>query len=158
MWRRRLVLDQIAERDGIEVDPTQVEEEIERTAMQYREQADQVRRSLRATEGRRRVSTSLRRHMAIQRLVEAAGGYPVDELGVLNEEPAAETGETADAAEAAEETAPGSEEVVDAIDAEAESEADSKDDALLESEEAEGATPDEAPDAKPEPGDVAGTR
>jgi hypothetical protein len=45
-----------------------------------------VRRSLRGEEGRRRVTTSLRRHLAIQKLVERAGGYPPDELGVLSEE------------------------------------------------------------------------
>jgi|GEM_PF-154484 len=153
--KARLILDQLAERDGIEVNPSQVEEEIERTAMQYREQADQVRRSLRATDGRRRVTTSLRRHMAIQRLVEAAGGYPEDELGVMNDQTAGESDETAKPAEM---TAPDSENVVDAIAAEAESDADAKDEALVESEAAESTTPGDASAAKPEPGDVAGTR
>ena len=87
--KARLLLDQLAQQESIEADPAQVEEEIERTAMGYGEQADQVRRSLRGEEGQRRVTTSLRRHLAIQRLVERAGGYPPDEMGVLAEEGAA---------------------------------------------------------------------
>jgi hypothetical protein len=93
--KARLVLDELAEREGISVDPAQIAEEIERTAQQYGEQADQVRRSLSSDEGRRRVSTSLRRHLAIQRLVGIGGGYPQDELGVLSgdgESAAAEAG------------------------------------------------------------------
>ncbi|HET7767356.1 MAG TPA: trigger factor [Chloroflexota bacterium] len=84
--KARLLLDELAQQEALEVDQAQVDEEIERTAMGYGEQADQVRRSLRGEEGRRRVTTSLRRHLAIQKLVERAGGYPPDELGVLSEE------------------------------------------------------------------------
>jgi trigger factor len=89
--KARLLLDQLAQQESIEVDPAQVEEEIERTAMGYADQADQVRRSLRGEEGSRRVTTSLRRHLAIQKLVERAGGYPEDEMGVLTEEAGAST-------------------------------------------------------------------
>jgi trigger factor len=96
--KARLVLDQLAERDGIEVDSAQVEQEIESTAMAYGEQADQVRRSLRTEDGQRRVATSLRRHLAIQRLVEAAGGYPADEMGVLSAEDVSRDAEGATAA------------------------------------------------------------
>ena len=88
--KARLLLDQLAQQQALEVDQAHVDEEIERTAIGYGEQADQVRRSLRDEEGRRRVTTSLRRHLAIQQLVERAGGYPPDELGVLAEEGGAE--------------------------------------------------------------------
>ncbi|MGI8423142.1 MAG: trigger factor [Chloroflexota bacterium] len=84
--KARLLLDQLAERESLVVDPAQVEEEIERTAMGYAEQADQVRRSLRGEEGHRRVTTSLRRHLAIQQLVGHGGGYPADDMGVLNDQ------------------------------------------------------------------------
>jgi trigger factor len=93
--KARLLLDQLAQQESLEVDRAQVDEEIERTAMGYGDQADQVRRSLRGEEGRRRVTTSLRRHEAIQKLVERAGGYPPDELGVLSEETAPSTAEVA---------------------------------------------------------------
>ena len=86
--KARLLLDELAQRESIEVAPELIDEEIERTAVAYGERADQVRRSLRADEGRRRVTTSLRRHQAIQKLVEYAGGYPADEMGVLSAEDA----------------------------------------------------------------------
>ena len=86
--KARLLLDELAERDSIEVDQALIEEEIERTAAAYADQADRVRRSLRADEGQRRVRTSLRRHQAIQKLVEYSGGYPADEMGVLSAEDA----------------------------------------------------------------------
>jgi trigger factor len=95
--KARLLLDHLAEQEKIEVDPASVEEEIERTAASYAEQADQVRRSLRAEEGMRRITTSLRRHQAIQKLVEYSGGYPADEFGVLVEDagPASEADSSA---------------------------------------------------------------
>ncbi|HEU5314891.1 MAG TPA: hypothetical protein VFX49_02190, partial [Chloroflexota bacterium] len=103
--KARLLLDQLAEQEKIEVDPQSVAEEIERTAASYGAQADQVRRSLRADEGMRRVTTSLRRHQAIQSLVERAGGYPPDELGVLSDESAAGSDAAASTADAEREPA-----------------------------------------------------
>jgi trigger factor len=74
--RARLLLDQLAETEQLAATPHEVEQEIERTAEAYGEQAARVRRSLMTDEGRRRISANLRRQKAIARLVEVAGGYP----------------------------------------------------------------------------------
>lgn len=72
----RLVLDELAEKEELVASSEQVEEEIERTARSYGDQADQVRRSLMTEEARRRIATSLRRRKALEELVGHAGGYP----------------------------------------------------------------------------------
>lgn len=87
--KARIVLDAIGEREGIAVEREQVEEEIARTAVAYGEQAAGVRRSLMTQEGMLRVATSMRRHRALEKLVEYAGGYPQDEMGVLAPPPEA---------------------------------------------------------------------
>jgi trigger factor len=74
--RARVLLDAIVEREGLDVTPDEVEDEIESTAQSYGQQADQVRRALMTQESRRRIAGTLRRHKAIERLVAAAGGYP----------------------------------------------------------------------------------
>ncbi|MGH2354076.1 MAG: hypothetical protein ACRDJN_20920, partial [Chloroflexota bacterium] len=73
--KAQVLLDAIAEREALTVAPDEVEEEIERTAQSYGAQADQVRRSLVTPEARRRLSGSLRRRKAIEKLVGYAGGY-----------------------------------------------------------------------------------
>jgi trigger factor len=117
--RARVMLDAVAEREGLSVSPDEVEDEIERTAQSYGQQADEVRRALMTQDSRRRIASSLRRHKAIERLVEIAGGYPaaptaptaptaaVDAAG----EPGADSGEgpspqPASASEPASEPAP----------------------------------------------------
>ncbi len=74
--KARLVLDRVAEQEGITVSADEIREEIERTAQQYGEQAPEVRRILSSDDSRRRIEASLRRHKAIERLVAYAGGYP----------------------------------------------------------------------------------
>ncbi len=81
--RARVLLDALAEREGLEVSPDEIEEEIERTAQGYGAQADEVRRALMTQESRRRIATSLRRHKAIEKLVEYAGGYPAAPEGSM---------------------------------------------------------------------------
>ena len=90
--KARVMLDAVAEREGLSVSPDEVEDEIERTAQSYGQQADEVRRALMTQDSRRRIASSLRRHKAIERLVEIAGGYPA----------APALPEAAEAAEAAE--------------------------------------------------------
>ncbi|HEX2326571.1 MAG TPA: trigger factor [Chloroflexota bacterium] len=91
--KARVMLDAVAEREGLSVSPDEVEDEIERTAQSYGQQADEVRRALMTQDSRRRIASSLRRHKAIERLVEIAGGYPT--VPAL-----AEPAEAAEAAEA----------------------------------------------------------
>jgi trigger factor len=74
--RARVLLDAIVEREGLDVTPDEIEDEIESTAQSYGQQADQVRRALMTQESRRRIGGTLRRHKAIERLVAGAGGYP----------------------------------------------------------------------------------
>ncbi|HEX2185330.1 MAG TPA: trigger factor, partial [Chloroflexota bacterium] len=64
--KARVLLDAIAEKEGIAVTPQEVATEIERTAQSYGPQADQVRRSLQTKENRARVETSLRRQKALE--------------------------------------------------------------------------------------------
>jgi len=74
--KARLVLDRLAEEEGLTVEPAEVDAEIERLAQQYGEQAGELRRLLSSEDSRRRIATSLRRRKAIERLVHYAGGYP----------------------------------------------------------------------------------
>lgn len=74
--RARVLLDALVEREGLDVAPDEIEDEVERTAQGYGPQADEVRRALMTQESRRRIATSLRRHKAIETLVAYAGGYP----------------------------------------------------------------------------------
>jgi len=105
--KARLVLDEVAEKEGFTTPPEEVQAEIETTALGYGDQAEEVRRTLSTEENRRRIATSLRRQKAIQRLVEYAGGYPQDTTGIdghegqNGEEAIAHTGTTEAAAPAA---------------------------------------------------------
>ncbi|MBI3969831.1 MAG: trigger factor [Chloroflexi bacterium] len=94
--KARLVLDEVAEREGLTVSPEEIEQEIERTVQNYGDEAEQVRRALSTEDSRRRIENSLRRHKAMERLVQNAGGHPAaeteTEAGTL--ETAAETAET----------------------------------------------------------------
>lgn len=78
--RARLLLDQLAETEELTATPHEVEQEIERTAEAYGDQAARVRRSLMTDESRRRIAATLRRQKAIGRLVDLAGGYPQAQL------------------------------------------------------------------------------
>jgi trigger factor len=80
--KARLILDELAEREGLTATPEEVQEEIETTALGYGDQAQEVRRTLSTDENRRRITTSLRRRKAIERLVALAGGYPQDTTGI----------------------------------------------------------------------------
>ena len=52
--KARVMLDAVAEREGLSVSPDEVEDEIERTAQSYGQQADEVRRALMTQDFRRR--------------------------------------------------------------------------------------------------------
>ena len=106
--KARLVLDEVAEKEGFTTPPEEVQAEIETTALGYGDQAEQVRRTLSTEENRRRIATSLRRQKAIQRLVEGTpAATPQDTAGIdghegrNGEEAIAHTGTTEAAAPAA---------------------------------------------------------
>lgn len=84
--KARVLLDEVADKEEIIVEPQEVAEEIEAAALSYGEQAAQVRQALSTEESLRRVATSLRRQKTIQQMVEYAGGYPADEMGVFDDE------------------------------------------------------------------------
>jgi trigger factor len=88
--KARVLLDAIADREALEVTSDEIEDEIERTAQGYGQQADQVRRALMTQDSRRRIATSLRRHKAIEQLVDGAGGYPQAPPGLIVDEAAPE--------------------------------------------------------------------
>jgi trigger factor len=123
--KARVMLDAVAEREGLSVSPDEVEDEIERTAQGYGQQADEVRRALMTQDSRRRIASSLRRHKAIERLVQIAGGYPT--VPALAEP--AEAAEPAEpgpqAPEAPPPVASAAVDAVDAVDAAGEPRADS---------------------------------
>jgi trigger factor len=103
--KARVLLDELAEREEVTVLPEEIQQEIEATILSYGEQAAQVRRALATDQARQRVQNSLRRHKAIQKLVEYAGGYPVDEMGLFTPQAQiAEEAEDVAAGEAAEPT------------------------------------------------------
>jgi trigger factor len=89
--KARLILDEVAEKEGFTASPEEVQAEIESTALGYGEQAQEVRRVLSTDESRRRIATSQRRQKAIERLVGNAGGYPQDTTGIDSGEPVGET-------------------------------------------------------------------
>ena len=117
--KARVLLDAIADKEEVSVDPAEIQQEVEMTALSYGEQAAQVRRTLSTDEARRRIQTSLRRHKAIQKLVDTAGGYPADEMGVLT----AQGGEAGDGSTTEDQETPSDQQqsnagnIVDAADA-----------------------------------------
>jgi trigger factor len=71
--RRSLVLSQLAEDEGIEIDPKEVDEEIERIAAGSGQQAAQMRQVFSSPNGRGIVERNLRTRKTLDRLAEIAG-------------------------------------------------------------------------------------
>ena len=70
------MLDAIVEREGLVVDTSEVDREVAETAASYPTDAARVRKELNSADSRRRISTSILRHKAIEKLVGYVGGYP----------------------------------------------------------------------------------
>ncbi len=70
------MLDAIVEREGLVVDTTEVDREVAETVARYPTDAARVRKELNGADSRRRMSTSILRHKAIEKLVGYVGGYP----------------------------------------------------------------------------------
>jgi len=74
--KARTLLDAIVEREGLVVDTSEVDREVAETAASYPTDAARVRKELNSADSRRRISTSILRHKAIEKLVGYVGGYP----------------------------------------------------------------------------------
>jgi trigger factor len=121
--RSYLVLREIARREGIEVRPEEVQEQIDQTAAQFGRASSIIRERLSTREQRERIESRIFYRKTVQRLAEiaqqeasegasAAAGAAASETTASTEEPAAEStpAETAVAPEATESLAPTTEE------------------------------------------------
>lgn len=72
--KRSLVLGKVAELEGIEVEPAEIDDEIERMTQPFGDRADVVRRKLSSDESRHDIALRLYGRKALRRLVEIAKG------------------------------------------------------------------------------------
>ncbi len=74
--KARTLLDAIVEREGLVVDASEVNREVAETAASYPMDDARARKQLDSADSRRRITTSILRHKAIEKLVGYVGGYP----------------------------------------------------------------------------------
>ena len=82
--KARVFLDAYADKEELSVSPEQIDREIDVAALSYGPQAAQAKRELSTPDSKRSIGRTLRRHLALEKLVGTVGSYPVDEMGVLN--------------------------------------------------------------------------
>jgi trigger factor len=78
--KRRLVLDQVAELEGLEAAPDELEAEIERFSEMAGEEAEQMRAMLESPEGRQSVASDLVMTLAQERVVQIGKGEIEDQV------------------------------------------------------------------------------
>ncbi|MFQ5880764.1 MAG: trigger factor, partial [Dehalococcoidia bacterium] len=85
--RRSLVLSKVAEAEGISVEASEVDQEIERMAAAAGPQAEQVRRLFDTPNGRGAIERSLLTRKTLDRLVAIASGQAQEKVGVAAHAP-----------------------------------------------------------------------
>ena len=79
--KRSLVLGEIVNQEGLEIEDEALDAQIVESSDQYGERADQVRAALSAPEGRRSIRNRMLANAAVERLVEIAKGQHEQEHG-----------------------------------------------------------------------------